>query len=235
MTDSEQYSLDALLKPEEEVLQPPPAGRSGKPVEAGSQEVPGPAEGSGRRIFRPRDLEHVRFHPGGLVPVIAQDAETGEVLMLAYANHACLALTLDTNEMYFWSRSRSDIRRKGTASGKVLSLVGLYVDCDADTVLAMVRPEGPARNAGGRTSLVEPGDREREASRAATDAGDSTERPGKLGAELVELTIALTRSDAAMVTEAAADLLYQLLVTLKGARVSLDSVAAELARRSGDD
>ena len=227
-----------------------------------------------RRILRPPDLEQVNFRSDGLVPVVAQDAETGEVLMLAHANRTCLGLTLDTGQMYFWSRSRSDLWRKGTTSGKVLSLVGLYVDCDADAVLAMVRPEGPACDTGARTCFVEPGAQEPESYPAAADAGDSRERraihggevldnlwatlrsraqepppdgntarvladknlrPEPLGAELVELTVALTRSDAAMVTEAAADLLHHLLVTLKGAGVSLHSVTAELARRAGDD
>lgn len=228
----------------------------------------------GRRIRRTRDLSHVGFGSDGLVPVIAQDSTTGEALMLAYANRTSLALTLDTGQMYFWSRSRKELWRKGATSGNVLSLVSLHLDCDADAVLAKVRPAGPVCHTGARTCFVEPGAQEPEptvtapgehdpegppafsggevldnlwvtlrsraaelppGSNTARLLADGNLRLKKLGEELVELTVALTRRDPAAITDEAADLLYHLLVALMGAGVSLHSVGAELARRAGDD
>lgn len=243
------------------------------PPDAGTRNGP-PATLPGRRIQRTRDLTHVSFDADGLVPTIAQDARTDEVLMLAYANRTSLALTLDTGQMYFWSRSRKDIWRKGATSGNVLSLVSLHVDCDADAVLAKVRPAGPVCHTEARTCFVEPGAGEPEPSPAAPEEDDPHGRPAfrggevldqlwatlrsraaemppesntarlladrnlrlkKLGEELVELTVALTRRDPAAITDEAADLLYHLMVALMGAGVSLHSVGAELARRAGDD
>lgn len=233
-----------------------------------------PATLSERRIQRARDLTRVSFDSDGLVPVIAQDARTNEVLMLAYANRTSLALTLDTGQMYFWSRSRKEIWRKGATSGNVLSVVSLHVDCDADAVLAQVRPAGPVCHTSARTCFVEPGSKGRKPTVALPEEEDSDDIPTfrggevldnlwvtlrsraeglppgsytarlltdrnlrlkKLGEELVELTVALTRRDRAAVTEEAADLLYHLMVALMGAGVSLHSVGAELARRADDD
>ena len=128
-----------------------------------------------RRILRPRDLAYVNFGSDDLVPVIAQDAKTNEVLMFAYANRTSLALTLDTGQMYYWSRSRKEIWRKGATSGDILSLVALYTDCDADTVLAKVQPSGPACHTGARTCFVEPGAEEPESDGGAPEARDSEE------------------------------------------------------------
>ncbi len=84
----------------------------------------------------------------GLVPVIAQDAATGEVLMLAYANRQALALTLETGLAHFWSRSRRCLWCKGETSGNRLHVLEVRVDCDADTLLYRVRPDGPACHTG---------------------------------------------------------------------------------------
>jgi phosphoribosyl-AMP cyclohydrolase len=94
-----------------------------------------------------RDLEEgsqlrLRFDAAGLIPVVAQHARTGEVLMLAYMNADALKLTLDTGEAYYWSRSRQKLWRKGETSGDVLRVVELRVDCDQDTILMKVTPEG---------------------------------------------------------------------------------------------
>ena len=84
-----------------------------------------------------------RFGSDGLVPVVVQDEVDGRVLMLAYADTEALAATIATGEMHFHSRSRGRLWRKGETSGNVLHLIRLDLDCDADAILATVRPHGP--------------------------------------------------------------------------------------------
>lgn len=81
---------------------------------------------------------------GGVVPVIAQDAEDGAVLMLAYMNREALAETLRTGRVCYFSRSRNRLWRKGEESGNVQELRGLYIDCDADAILVKVHQVGGA-------------------------------------------------------------------------------------------
>jgi len=83
-----------------------------------------------------------RFDAAGLIPAIAQHADTGEVLMLAWMNAEALALTLSTGEAHYWSRSREALWRKGATSGQVQRVAEVRVDCDQDAVLLRVRPEG---------------------------------------------------------------------------------------------
>lgn len=97
------------------------------------------------------DLDDLRFDENGLLPVVAQDADTGAVLMVAWANRDAVKATLDRGEVHFWSRSRSELWRKGETSGNVLTLVSLHADCDGDTLLARVRPAGPACHTGETT------------------------------------------------------------------------------------
>jgi len=91
------------------------------------------------------------YDPRGLIPAIAQDAETGEVLMVAWMNAEALRLTRETGEAHFWSRSRNELWRKGATSGNVLRVEEIRVDCDADTLLLRVRPSGPACHTGARS------------------------------------------------------------------------------------
>ena len=88
------------------------------------------------------------FDANGLVPAIAQDAKSGEVLMLAYMNAEALRRTLETGEVTYWSRSRGKLWRKGETSGHTQRLVGAYVDCDGDTLLMKVEQIGPACHTG---------------------------------------------------------------------------------------
>ena len=81
---------------------------------------------------------------GGMVPVITQDEATGEVLMMAYMNHEAFAETLRTGRACYFSRSRNRLWRKGEESGNVQEVRGVYVDCDADTLLLKVRQVGDA-------------------------------------------------------------------------------------------
>jgi len=93
----------------------------------------------------------VKFDDRGLVPCIVQDWTTGEVLTLAYMNAEALQLTEQTGEMHFWSRSRQELWHKGATSGNTQALKALRYDCDADALLALVEPTGPACHTGERT------------------------------------------------------------------------------------
>ena len=87
----------------------------------------------------------------GLVPAIAQDAATGEVLMLAYMNEEAWKRTLETGEAHYWSRSRKELWHKGGTSGNTQEFIELRYDCDADCLLALVEPAGPACHTGNTT------------------------------------------------------------------------------------
>ncbi len=90
----------------------------------------------------------IRWDERGLIPAIVQDAETGQVLMLAYMNEEALQATLRTGEAHFWSRSRKELWHKGGTSGNVQRIVEICVDCDEDTLLLRVHPAGPACHTG---------------------------------------------------------------------------------------
>jgi phosphoribosyl-AMP cyclohydrolase len=93
----------------------------------------------------------VAFNKDGLVPVIAQDHASGEVLMMAWMNEAALLETITTRTMVYYSRSRAALWRKGETSGQVQKLIDLRIDCDGDTVLARVEQTGVACHTGRRT------------------------------------------------------------------------------------
>jgi phosphoribosyl-ATP pyrophosphohydrolase/phosphoribosyl-AMP cyclohydrolase len=101
-----------------------------------------------RTIASPADLDGLKFDDSGLIPVVAQDAATGAVLMVAWANREALAKSLESGLATFWSRSRQELWTKGETSGNTLTLVSMHGDCDADTVLALVKPAGPACHTG---------------------------------------------------------------------------------------
>ena len=95
--------------------------------------------------------EPIRFDERGLVPCVVQDWRTGEVLTLAYMNREALERTRASGETWFWSRSRGELWHKGETSGNVQAVRELRYDCDADAVLALVEPAGPACHTGERT------------------------------------------------------------------------------------
>lgn len=215
-----------------------------------------------RTLTDAESLEALRFDDRGLVPVVAQDARTGQVLMVAWANLDALRRTLASGFMHYWSRSRSSLWKKGETSGNLQVVVSLHADCDGDTVLARVTMDGPACHTGDATCFGElgpeaaGGPRTGETSRAGSVLDDlwavledrDRERPEgswttrlladenlrlkKLGEETVELVTALVRGDE-RASEEAADLLYHVLVALKGAGRSWSEVEAELLRRRG--
>jgi phosphoribosyl-AMP cyclohydrolase len=90
----------------------------------------------------------VRYDGDGLVPCVVQDARSGEVLMVAYANAEALGATLATGEAHFWSRSRRELWHKGGTSGNVQRVATVRLDCDHDAVLLGVAPAGPACHTG---------------------------------------------------------------------------------------
>jgi len=94
------------------------------------------------------DALQAKYNEQKLVPVIVQDADTKMVLMMAWMNDEALDLTLQTGQVHFWSRSRNELWRKGATSGNTMQLVELRVDCDQDTLLALVHPAGPACHTG---------------------------------------------------------------------------------------
>jgi phosphoribosyl-ATP pyrophosphohydrolase/phosphoribosyl-AMP cyclohydrolase len=93
-------------------------------------------------------VDRVRFDGSGLVPVIAQDAATGDVLTLAYANREAVEKTLASGEAHYYSRSRSELWRKGATSGNTQKVVEVRLDCDGDALLYTVEPRGPACHTG---------------------------------------------------------------------------------------
>ena len=94
------------------------------------------------------DISSLAFDDRGLVPCIVQDARTKDVLMMAWMSEESIALTLERGETVFWSRSRQELWHKGATSRNVQKLIELRYDCDADTLLALVEPAGPACHTG---------------------------------------------------------------------------------------
>ena len=212
---------------------------------------------SDRSLRTLADFDALRFDERGMVPVVAQDVVTGKVLMVAWANEEALSASLASGELHFWSRSRQLLWRKGETSGNVMHLRTLHADCDGDTVLALVEPAGPACHTGDQTcfgdgAAPDPVGRATVAStvldrlwaviddRAHTRPegsyttrllGDENLRLKKLGEETAELVAALARGDQERVPEEAADLLYHLLVALRGAGVDLEAALGALKAR----
>jgi phosphoribosyl-AMP cyclohydrolase / phosphoribosyl-ATP pyrophosphohydrolase len=211
------------------------------------------------RIVDAAQLDGLDFDKGGgLLPVVAQHAHTGEVLMLAWADRAALERVLADGVMWYFSRSRGTLWRKGETSGNTQHVVSLHHDCDSDTVLAHVLPAGPSCHTGAWSCFDAPpvlaaldavitgraADLQRTADGAPPVApprpgythrllGDANLRLKKLGEEAVELALACERGAADRVAGEAADLLYHVLVACRAAGVSAADVLAELAARAG--
>ena len=92
--------------------------------------------------------DELKYDERGLIPAVVQDAQTGQVLMVAYMNANALRLTRLTGETYFWSRSRQELWHKGATSGNVQRVQEIRYDCDGDTLLLLVEPAGPACHTG---------------------------------------------------------------------------------------
>jgi phosphoribosyl-AMP cyclohydrolase / phosphoribosyl-ATP pyrophosphohydrolase len=198
-------------------------------------------------------MEAIRFDETGLVPCVVQDARTGEVLTLAYMNREALARTRASGETWFWSRSREELWHKGETSGNVQRVKELRWDCDADAILALVEPAGPACHTGERTCFhngeLEPVPGEALAALERTIAQRRAERPpgsytaellddpGRIGEKMREEADEVARAAGAesdeRVAAEAADVLYHLAVLLASRGLSFTDAFAELnGRRS---
>ena len=201
------------------------------------------------------DMSLIKFDEKGLVPVVVQDSTSAEVLMTAWANEEALKLTADLGELTLWSRSRKELWKKGETSGSVMYVLELRIDCDGDTLLAIVKPAGAACHTGKRTCFYRSlwG---KEDSTEATFLGRlwsylnirKAENPEesytarllekgpsrvaqKVGEEGVETAIAAATGDKNGFRYEAADLLYHLLVACISTEVTFNEVVDELMSR----
>ena len=97
----------------------------------------------------------LKFDSQGLIPAIIQDARNGEVLMLGYMNRESLARTIESGDVWFYSRSRQELWHKGETSGNFLRMKSIIKDCDSDTLLIQVEPTGPVCHIGNRTCFLQ--------------------------------------------------------------------------------
>lgn len=205
------------------------------------------------------DLSSLRFDANGLLPVVVQDAGSGAVLMLAYANREAVERTLATGQAHFWSRSRQALWKKGETSGNTLQVLEVTADCDGDALLVRALPAGPTCHRGTR-SCFEPNparlelgwlaavlesrkDADLETSYTARLLARGVERIAqKVGEEGVETAIAAVvaargpgepnEKRKELIGEAS-DLLYHLLVLLQASGVDPAEIKDELIRRHG--
>lgn len=201
------------------------------------------------------NAQDIRFDDQGLVPCVAQDQATGEVLMVAWMNRDAFDLTQSTGDLHFWSRSRKEIWHKGATSGNTLAVAELRLDCDGDTLVALVDPAGPACHTGARTCFqdgepdnpaiheVLPGlartiaerllSGDAESSWTAKLLANATLAGEKVEEEAEEVVRAVRDETDERCAEEAADLLYHLLVLLKTRGLDFADVARVLASRRG--
>jgi phosphoribosyl-ATP pyrophosphohydrolase/phosphoribosyl-AMP cyclohydrolase len=193
----------------------------------------------------------IAFDENGLVPCVVQDARSGEVLTVAYMNEEALARTRETGETHFFSRSRQELWHKGESSGNVQKVVRLRYDCDADALVALVDPAGPACHTGERSCFyrgdMDPTPAEALATLHRTvEERKASSNPGSYTAELLadpphigekvreeadEVARAAAGESDTRVREEAADVLYHLTVLLASRGLSLADAFEELNAR----
>lgn len=200
-------------------------------------------------------MNAVTFDEHGLVPVIAQDADSGEVLMLAYANREAVAATLQTKEAHYFSRSRGALWRKGETSGHRQEVIEVRYDCDGDALLYRVRQTGPACHTGARScfyrslggvptaslgevlALLERivTERLRELPEGSYVARLHDQGLGRVAQKVIEeageTVIAALQKESLNLVSEAADLLFHLTLLLRECDVSLQEVVEELLKR----
>lgn len=202
-------------------------------------------------------LDDVAFDERGLVPAVVQEAVTGEVLMVAWMDREALEATLRTGRAHYWSRSRRALWQKGETSGHVQHVEGVWLDCDADTLLVQVRQEGAACHTGEPTCFFRRLGARPDARPAAGMLGrlerivedrKTAPAPGsyvagllargepaicrKVGEEAIEVvTAALGGEGDQRLVEELADLWFHTLVLLAGRGLPVRAVLEELARR----
>ena len=192
---------------------------------------------------------------GGLVPAIIQDAVTRNVLMLGFMNQEAYDMTVKTGHVTFWSRTRQCLWTKGETSGHFLHLVSIQNDCDDDTLLVRVHPEGPTCHKGTDTCWGEQNDMEpvlflkelqdfidcRHQEMPEGSYTTSLFKKGinkiaqKLGEESLETVIEATNGSKENLGYEAGDMLYHLIVLLTEKGLRIDDVARELQKRHNPD
>jgi phosphoribosyl-ATP pyrophosphohydrolase/phosphoribosyl-AMP cyclohydrolase len=198
------------------------------------------------------EAPEIKFDDRGLVPCVIQDWRTGEVLTLAYMNEEALGLSQSTGQLHLYSRSRSELWRKGATSGNTQAVKALRYDCDADAVLALVEPAGPACHTGERTcfhngqldampyealpglerTLAQRAADKPEGSYTAALLQDPPRIAEKVQEEAEEVVRAAREESDERVAEEAADVLYHLAVLLQSRGLSLaDAEEVLLGRR----
>ena len=205
-------------------------------------------------------LDDIQFTAEGLVPVIAQEASTGEVLMLAFADRLALETSLRTGRAHYWSRSRNSLWQKGETSGHIQEIVEIRLDCDGDSVLYRVRQNGPACHTLEATCfhrVVQDGGlevshvsahvlgrvddvvRDRQANPKAGAYTTYLFEQGldkilkKIGEESTEVVIAAKNGSSEELAAETSDLLFHLLVLLRVRNLPLKSVWKEMEDRFG--
>ena len=207
-------------------------------------------------------MPEVKLDANGLVPAIAQNVNTGEVLMLGYMNPGSLKRTLDGGEVWFFSRSRSDLWHKGEVSGNYMRVKSAAVDCDGDALILQVEPDGPICHTGKPNCFFTPidelpgfyreqkgpgvledlfaviQDRKREMPQGSYTAqllgGGSARIAQKVIEEAGEAAIAAVKGEGAQLVEETADLLYHALVLLAASGARPEDVWQTLRARHGE-
>ena len=193
------------------------------------------------------DPANITFDSSGLVPAIVRDSRSGDVLTLASMNRESLRLTVESGEIWFWSRSRQELWHKGATSGNTQRVVAMALDCDGDAILVDVEPRGPACHTGARScfgaerfslSALEDVLRQRKRDMpegsysAKLFRGGRTKLLKKIGEESAEVIIAATSEGRERVVSESADLVFHLLALLVREGIALDEVVAELGSRA---
>lgn len=201
------------------------------------------------------DLSKVKYDDKGLICAIAQDIESGEVLMQAFMNKEALELTLSTKIAHYYSRSRQKLWKKGEESGHIQEVVSIYFDCDLDCVLLRVKQTGSACHTNSYSCFFnfEDGDESKigvemlgRLQRVVKDRKENPEEGSytsylfekgidkigkKVGEEAVELVIASKNDDREETIGECADLLYHTIVLLQQKGITLSEVCSELYNR----
>ena len=204
----------------------------------------------------------VKLNEQGLVPAIAQDIDTGQVLMLGYMNPGSLKRTVEGVQVWFYSRSREDLWHKGEISGNYLNLKEAWLDCDGDTILLKVKPDGPACHTGETSCFFTPmeqlpeeyevtetgpgilselfaviQDRQRDSPENSYTAKLLQEGVGRIAQKVIEeageTAIAAVQGNTENLPKEVADLLYHTLVLLAASGVAPSAVWEELRQRRG--
>ena len=196
------------------------------------------------------DIKNIKWNDKGLIPAVIQDASSLNVLMLGYMNDESLQVTVDTNEVTFFSRSKQRLWTKGETSGNKLLLSSIELDCDKDTLLIRANPIGPTCHKGNYScfeserksplaiiSVLENLIEQRKVNTNSNSYVNTLLKKGvkeiskKVSEEAGETAIAAVTNDGRLIEESA-DLLFHLIVLLKSQDLSLNDVMVELEKRN---